>query len=190
MKENRYKNPNYIDLEPSKDEIIEKYTKGISTKKIAKEYNCGLTTLSLKLNKWGIDKSKVPQFRGIGKNCSSWKGYNDIPRKFYTRAKDGAKRRNIEFDISIEEIWELFEEQNKKCSLSGINLKFDSFDGAYDGNASLDRKDSEKGYTKNNCQLLTKRVNNAKHDMLNQELLEIANDMVKFNQEEIYKDII
>ena len=45
-------------------------------------------------------------------------GYMDISGEYFSAIKQNAKRRNIEFDISIEYCWNLFIGQNKKCSIS------------------------------------------------------------------------
>lgn len=179
--ENRFKDPKYINLEPYKEEIIEKYKSGIGADTLAKQYNCGPQKIRRVLNRWGIDTSKSPnsRSRGRGKNHPSWKGYQDIPHGFFRKAKDGAKTRNLEFNITIEQIWEIYIKQNKRCIFSDEDLKFDSFGSAYDGNISLDRKDSSKGYTKKNCQLVTKRINIAKADMTNDELIELCLKVAK-----------
>ena len=181
--ENRFKDPKYMNLEPYKEEIIEKYKSGIGATTLAKQYNCGSKKILKILNIWAIDTSKsVSKHNNClerGKNNPNWKGYQDIPSGFFRRAKDGAKRRNIEFSIIIEQIWEIYIKQNRKCIFSDEDLKFDSFADAYDGNISLDRKDSSKGYTKENCQLVTKRINIAKSDMTNDELIELCLKVAK-----------
>jgi hypothetical protein len=50
--------------------------------------------------------------------------------------------------LSIEDTWELFTKQECRCALSGLPLYFPSKRNKTDGNASLDRIDSSKGYEK------------------------------------------
>lgn len=89
-----------------------------------------------------------------GKN---FKGYGLIPKSYYSslkRGADGGKgRKPIEFNISIEEMWWLFEEQKGLCKLSKMPINFRS------RTASLDRIDSSKGYSYQNCQWLHKDIN-------------------------------
>jgi hypothetical protein len=62
--------------------------------------------------------------------------------------------------LDIEEAWNLFNKQNGKCALSGIDLKFcQSIREIKDTTASLDRIDSNKGYTIDNVQWVHKTAN-------------------------------
>jgi len=99
-------------------------------------------------------------------------GIGDLPRSLYWHYKNAAKSRGHEFNISIEYLWELFIKQNKKCNLSGIDIKLfepgvlinkkivysGNLDfGAFD--ASLDRIDSTKGYIEGNVQWVHRDIN-------------------------------
>jgi len=111
----------------------------------------------------GKTKSCITCFnseRGGEKN-NSWKGHKDIPASWFTRFRNYAKKKGNCFEITLEDIWDLFEQQNRKCILSGVFIDFKRT-GA--GNyalytASIDRIDSNKGYTKDNVQLVHKDVN-------------------------------
>ncbi len=72
--------------------------------------------------------------------------------------KRAAKKRNIPWEIEIDEAWHIFIGQERKCALSGIPIGFDP------GNktASLDRIDSSLGYVSGNIQWVHKDVNNMK----------------------------
>jgi hypothetical protein len=94
-----------------------------------------------------------------GNTNALWRGHGEISGNRWDMIK--RRRRHAEereFTITIEEVWDLFLKQNRKCALSGIELEFgktnkDSF------TASLDRIDSTKGYTIDNVQWLHKHVN-------------------------------
>jgi len=63
----------------------------------------------------------------------------------------------------------LFIKQNKKCALTGLDIKFgvrnDKITGTYEETtASLDRIDSSKGYVKGNIQWVHKDINIMKND--------------------------
>lgn len=96
-----------------------------------------------------------------GENNPSWKGYNDVPGKVLSKLKNGAIKRNIDFDLTIEEISDQYESQNKLCAFTGIPLKFGV-------DASVDRIDSEHGYDINNIQIVHKDLNMMKKDMPNE----------------------
>jgi len=74
------------------------------------------------------------------------------------------KRRNLKFEIDKEYVWELFENQNGKCALSGIDIVLDVGSRKREQTASLDRIDSSKGYIKGNVQWVHKDVNSMKMD--------------------------
>ena len=106
-----------------------------------------------------------------GQKNSKWKGYEEISGKFFYKIKQMAIKRNIIFDITIKQIWDLFIKQNKKCALSGLPLNFPSIVGKNDGTASLDRIDSNKGYSIDNIQWLHKNINNIKWDFTQKEII-------------------
>jgi hypothetical protein len=89
-----------------------------------------------------------------------WVRNNPIRTKLLT-AKNRAKLKNLEFDLDEPFILELFEKQNKKCRYSGLPISLD-----YEINIfSIDRIDSNVGYTKDNVCLCLANVNTMKLDM-------------------------
>jgi hypothetical protein len=87
-----------------------------------------------------------------------WNGHEEIPGNYWGKLIRAASCRNLPFEISIQEGWELFSQQNKKCKLSGVTIFFaKSWKEA--GTASLDRIDSSKGYLIDNVQWVHKDIN-------------------------------
>lgn len=116
------------------------------------------------------------------KSCGcNWRtGYEGISATHFLNIRNHAKTRGVEFTISIKEIWNLFVRQNKKCALSGVDLIL----GAYRygvKTASLDRIDSDGGYTMNNVQWVHKDVNSMKSNMPEKDFLEWARRICLFN---------
>lgn len=97
----------------------------------------------------------------VGKNSSRYLGHNDIGGSYWSQVEAGAKRRNIEFSVTKEQAWEIFESQGRKCALSGLDIKLSSSATYKSKNqtASLDRIDNSKGYILENLQWLHKDVN-------------------------------
>jgi len=91
---------------------------------------------------------------------AAWTGYKDIPGKAFSRLKNGAKQRNLRFEITIEDIWKQYIHQEKLCAFSGIPIEFGL-------DASVDRIDSSVGYLKYNIQIVHKTLNMMKKDMPN-----------------------
>ncbi len=102
---------------------------------------------------------------GCGKNNISWRGYEDIPKSIFTQIKNNAQIRHIPFDLTIEQMWNLFVRQGKKCIYSGQSLTFNTSSTRRDGTASLDRIDSSKGYVEKNVQWIHKEINYMKMDL-------------------------
>lgn len=91
----------------------------------------------------------------------------DLALTQYTRLRRLAEKRGYAFEVSIEYLWNLFQEQKQICAITGDyipNIK----------EASLDRIDSSKGYIEGNVQWVTYRANISKHTMTMNELYEFC----------------
>jgi len=104
-----------------------------------------------------------------GKYNYRWKGFQDIPIRYWHNIKNMALKRKIDFNISIEDAWEVYINQNKRCVYINEIIPF-SVDSSLKNNiASVDRIDSSKGYCKDNIQWIHKDINNIKWDMTEEE---------------------
>ena len=83
------------------------------------------------------------------------------------RLKNGRKECGI-MTLTINDILELKKKQNNKCIYTGqeLNWKQNTIN-----KASIDRIDSNKGYVKNNIQLVSHLINQAKSDLKHNEFL-------------------
>jgi hypothetical protein len=90
-------------------------------------------------------------------------GYEEISGEFWSSIKIGAKVRCIDFSVSIQDIYEIFIKQDKKCSLSGINIWMNRT-SKENKTASLDRINSDLGYVYGNIQWIHKDINKMKND--------------------------
>jgi len=91
-----------------------------------------------------------------------WSGCGDIHGKWWSNIKRGAKKRNHKFDVSIKYAWKLFLDQEKKCALTGIELKFGKSTREIERGAttaSLDRIKNQLGYIKGNVHWVHKDIN-------------------------------
>lgn len=116
-----------------------------------------------------------------GKNHPLWMGHEEISKRYWSRIKLNAKKRNLEFSISIEEAWDQWIKQDKKCALSGQSLLHFKCKGN-NSTASLDRIDSSKGYVFGNIQWIHKDINKIKTDFNNDRFIEICNLVSNFNK--------
>ncbi len=85
-------------------------------------------------------------------------------------AKGRSKSKDIEFNITIDDLYELYNKQKGKCALSGITMTCDILSGRTSTNLSIDKIDHNKGYTKDNIQLVCMAVNEMKNDRTIEEL--------------------
>lgn len=108
-------------------------------------------------------------------------GYEEILGSRWASWRIGAKNRNIEFNITIEEAWNVFEKQNGKCALTGVNLKFKKGNNK-EQTASLDRIDSTKHYTKDNIQWVHKEINRMKGSLQEKEFIDFCKKVVLWNK--------
>lgn len=115
----------------------------------------------------------------IGQNNKQWGGYGEISGNFWyilKRNGEGTRgRKKIDFDITIEHIWELFLKQNRKCLLSGIELVFPKHYQDKSYTASLDRIDSSKGYIIGNVQWVHKDINIMKNKFQQDYFINVCN---------------
>ena len=116
----------------------------------------------------------------IGSDSKSYKGYEDLALYFFNSMKNGAIRRNLEFSITIEDAWNLFLKQNKKCIYSGWDLLLPS-SKKLEKTASLDRIDSSKGYTVDNIQWVHKDINVMKMNYSHEYFMKIVQAIAKNN---------
>ena len=112
-------------------------------------------------------------------------GYKDITSERWYSIIYGAKSRNFELSITIEDVWDLYINQNKKCALTGWPVVYNK--NPKETTASLDRIDSTKGYTKDNIQILHRLVNKLKLDCSQDLFLKMCKDIAK-NHKESTKD--
>lgn len=130
-----------------------------------------------------IRKSGCPECNKIkkrGSNSINWKGYKEISSKHWKAIIRDAKRRSIEFDVTIEFCWDLLELQNHTCVFSGRKLIMrGNQNGKYSGNASLDRIDSSKGYVKGNLQWIDKEFQQMKMNIPDDKFISLCLEVAK-----------
>lgn len=131
--------------------------------------------------KGGYKKSCGCFHKLTGKKNHNWRGYGDIGANVFTRIKRAAEIRDIPFEITIQDIWNLFLKQNRKCALSGIELKFAN-NHRDETTASLDRIDSSKDYTIDNVQWVHKDINAMKQDLSEIEFIDYCQKIINYNK--------
>lgn len=142
-----------------------------------RKYNC----LSSKNSKLHCDKCEP-----VGRNTVYKSKYfvSGLLSIFYHRAK-GLGR---DFNLTLEDLDELYEKQNGKCYYTGEELILPAtyqFFATMDRNSfnvSIDRKDSSFGYSKENCVLCIKDVNIAKQNLSVSDFIQLCKEVTKCHQ--------
>ena len=105
--------------------------------------------------------------------------FTDVIR---TQKQQLEKRGISEYELECNFLADLFVQQNGKCALSGVDMTLISGKGKIATNASVDRIDGSKGYTKNNVQLVCLMANMCKGTGSNEDF----NSFIKNAYEYIY----
>ena len=136
------------------DEFLINNYKKYGPKFCADSLNFTYNSVYHRANKLGLTK-KI-------KKKTSYKNEN-ISHRTWNSLMGGAARRQLEVSISKNDIWELFLKQNNKCALSNRELTFHKDSDII--TASVDRIDSNKGYSIDNIQIVHKEINRSKQNM-------------------------
>lgn len=99
-------------------------------------------------------------------------------RQLFTSRKSQAKLKGIPFNLTFEEFLEMLSPM--KCSVTGKSLEFKE-DKHYPWKPSIDQVEPGKGYTPENTRVVCWIFNRAKHIGSDQEVLEMAEALVEFN---------
>lgn len=154
------------------------YVENISLQDIAKRFDTVyLGTLIKQMRAWGyVVKTARTRKQELAK--VSRKQHDHLCGGIISKIIGGIKSRCvngrvIEFNITLDDIWNQFVKQNKKCAISGVEITFPKTNKdyrEYKWTASVDRIDSKLGYTPDNIQIVHKKINVIKFDMSTEEL--------------------
>lgn len=161
--------PNVIDLT---DCIFGKWTvieRGPNSKGRSARWwclcECGAKTLVLS---YQLRNSRA----GGCKQCATWKGCGELSRSYWNEVRNNARQRGIEFDLTIEDAWQLFLDQNRLCAISQTPLILrPTYKRKTEQTASLDRIDSSLGYYPDNVQWVHKEINRMKGSLSDTDFL-------------------
>ena len=163
----------------SKEYLEEHYIKQKKTTlQIANELGlASKTTIIRLLKKYGIPKNNKN-----GRPKKDTIKFGDIHQSYICTLKIRAKRLNYDFNLDGDFLWELFLKQNRRCALSGMEIGFPKAWGIKSKTeitASLDRINSNMGYTKGNVQWVHKTINTMKMNMSDNEFIKLCKLVAK-----------
>jgi hypothetical protein len=120
--------------------------------------------------------------------------YKDlIPLTYVKRIQYEATQRDLEYSITLKDLYIKYTEQQGKCAISGIELqmpvvnlyryeKGKTFLNSKNFTASLDRIDSSKGYVVGNVQWVHKDINKLKMDLPEERFFQLIKEIYEFKQ--------
>tara|TARA_R110000803_G_C11866273_1_gene307842 strand:- start:87 stop:656 length:570 start_codon:yes stop_codon:yes gene_type:complete len=118
-----------------------------------------------------------------GRDHHQWSGCGEISGNWFyghvLRERKQNSRARIPVTITVEDAWELFLKQDRKCSLSGVELDI-SPTRKYN-TASIDRIDSSKGYEMGNIQWVHKHINFMKRTYSQEYFIEMCSRVAQNN---------
>ena len=121
------------------------------------------------------------------KKCSNQKTdnchrglYKDIRLSWFEKFKLGADLRGLVFNLTVEYLWDLYEKQDYRCSLTGWPIGWAKVGSKH--TCSIDRIDSSAGYTMGNVQLVHKDVNMAKQQYSQDYFIELCKAVAQSQQ--------
>lgn len=118
--------------------------------------------------------------RSVGKFSSSsdkWSGYGEISGARWNDISYGARARGIEINLSIEDAWTAWESSGGICPYLNTKLfhpKTERDKKTGNWSASLDRINSNRGYTPDNIQWVHKAVNKMKINLSHERFIELC----------------
>jgi len=100
----------------------------------------------------------------VCKKCSNRKTDNchrgfcgPVRLSWFHKFRASAEIRRIPFEIAADDVARWHAEQGGRCALSGLGIEWQEVGSEH--TASIDRIDSNLGYTQENCQLVHKDIN-------------------------------
>lgn len=140
--------------------------------------NCLVTTRHLNRKNCNIKSCGCITKELIGEKHPDWKGYKQISETFWNAHINRNSKKNgrkyIPVTITKEYAWNLFEQQNKKCKLTNLDITFPSNWKDNTWTASLDRINSSIGYIPGNVQWVHKHINIMKNIYTNDYFIELC----------------
>ena len=147
--------------------------------------NCSRCKVYKSLSKFYICRSSKSGYRSECKDCTKFykllsinsQGLDGHIKKLYYDINNRCKKTNgrINNYLTIDDIYTKYNEQNGKCSLTGIELTYIRGKGKVHTNMSIDRIDSTIDYNYDNIQIVCSIINTMKWDLKQSDFINYCN---------------
>lgn len=140
------------------------------------------------------DKQSTDGLQTYCKNCQKINEINYYKNggselyfsKHFKDLKCNAIKRNIDVNITLKDIKDLYVKQNEKCAISGIKMTTEFIPGeakwSRRHNMSVDRINSNGSYTKDNIQLVCCIINIMKWDLDQNHFIDMCKNIYLHNK--------
>ena len=85
--------------------------------------------------------------------------YRGIRISWFNKFRVCAETRGKVYNISLDNVADVYEKQNGRCALTGWDISFPEIGHPSNLNCSIDRIDNSRGYEPDNIQLVDGRIN-------------------------------
>lgn len=152
---------------------------------------CTSCDLNLPSENFHSDKTSKNGLQTYCKVCQTNKTYLHLSKfkpyinNLFKNLITNAKKRNIRVEITVNDIFNIYEKQNGKCIYSGISMTHNKMPSEIvedmrtlttnPYNISIDRIDSTRDYNLHNIQLVTVSINHMKWNLSEQVFIEMCN---------------
>ena len=129
-----------------------------------------------------VQSSNLTQ--NLSKSCGLCGESKELAYRLFKKLEHSRGNRKLELDSSIDGLYliSLFESQNGKCAISGVEISL-STGWNIKCTASIDRRDNNKGYIKDNIQWVHKDINKMKHAYTQEYFVNMCKQVAKNNEE-------
>jgi len=145
-------------------------------KKIGRKNYCSLGC-SGKMNNNHLRSYAQENVKYLLEVCNNGRDKYTGLREHYRRIK---KRKHV-YDVTLDDLLEIWENQDGICVYSGVKLLHPNEEGNNLNTASLDRIDSKLGYIKGNLQFVSIICNQAKNNLSHEEMMEFIKIICYFH---------
>jgi hypothetical protein len=157
---------------------------------------CADCKIEKNISEYYSDKSSPTGLQTYCKDCQfektkKWTStFDGFIKRLHLDMRHNAKKRAKKLDIEItcEDIKNLYKKQNGLCALSGMTMTRDSYMTKGNQhiinkmNISIDRINSDLGYTKDNIQLVSAMINRMKSDLTSKEFIDFCSIISNYNK--------
>lgn len=157
---------------------------------------CACCEVEKNISEYHSDKSSSTGLQTYCKDCQTQKTkkctstLNGFIKKIYKDMYHNSAKRSKELiiELTVEDIHELYNKQKGLCAISGLKMTHETY--AFKDkehiinrlNISIDRINSNLGYTKDNVQLVAAIVNRMKTDLPDGEFIKICSIITENNK--------